>query len=135
MAAQAAQDFPFAQQQSSTSQQVTELSSRLKVIEDRQLNLRRKSQLTEQNMLNMNKKLAGDLKALSQELHDAKSQLDEISDKLLQLMNELKRTAKKEDVKLLEKYLEFWNPMRFLTREEAIRMIQDSLAQEPEPQP
>ena len=130
----AEQDFPFGQQQSSITQQVTELSSSLKVIEDRQLNLRRKSQLTEQNMLNMNKKLAGDLKALSQELHEAKGQLDEISEKLLQLMNELKRTAKKEDVKLLEKYLEFWNPMRFVTREEAIRMIQDSLARE-EPQP
>ena len=131
----AEQDFPFGQQQSSITQQVTELSSSLKVIEDRQLNLRRKSQLTEQNMLNMNKKLAGDLKALSQELHEAKGQLDEISEKLLQLMNELKRTAKKEDVKLLEKYLEFWNPMRFVTREEAIRMIQDSLArEEPHPQ-
>ncbi len=109
---------------------VNELSSMLKVIEDRQTNLRRKNQLTEQNMLNMNKKLTSDIKALSLELSETKKQLDEISEKLLQFINELKKCAKKEDVRIIEKYLEFWSPINFVTREEAERMIRENINQE-----
>lgn len=111
---------------------VNELSSRLKVIEDRQANLRRKNQLTEQNMLNMNKKLLSDIKTLSSELSETKKQLDEIAEKLLQFMNEIRKCAKKEDVKIIEKYLEFWSPINFITREEAERMIKDSINREEE---
>ena len=111
---------------------INELSSRFKVIEDRQANLRRKNQLTEQNMLNMSKKLIADIKALSSELSETKKQLDEISEKLLQFMNEIKKCAKKEDVRIIEKYLEFWSPINFVTREEAERMIKESIDREEE---
>ncbi len=109
---------------------MNELSSRLKVLEDRQANLRRKNQLTEQNMLNINKKLASDIKTLSLGLSETKKQVDEVSERLLQFMHEIKKCAKKEDLNLLERYLEFWNPINFLTRKEAEKLVEDSLKKE-----
>ncbi len=126
--------FPAKQEHSHAElhQYVNDVSSRLKVIEDRQQNLRRKNQLTEQNMLNMSKKLSVDIKALSEELHETKKELDEILEKLLLFMKEVDKCAKKEDVRMLEKYLEFWNPINFLTREDAEKLLQDSMRKDQE---
>ena len=47
-----------------------------------------------------------------------KKQVNDFSDKVLMFGEELGNTAKKNDVKVIEKYLTMWNPQQFITRKE-----------------
>ena len=107
-----------AQVSTATSQAVTALGSRLRVLEERYTNLRHKTQVTDQNMIELEKELRSEVKQMVSALDDMKKELDEVSRRSLQLAEEMRNTVKQSDFKVLEKYLEFWEPLQFVTREE-----------------
>ncbi|MEK6964232.1 MAG: hypothetical protein AABX70_07440 [Nanoarchaeota archaeon] len=108
-----------AQISTATSQAVTALGSRLRILEERYTNLRHKTQVTDQNMIELEKGLKEDVKRMLAGLDDMKRELDEVSRRSLQLAEEMRNTVKQSDFKVLQKYLEFWEPLQFVTREEA----------------
>jgi predicted nucleic acid-binding Zn-ribbon protein len=101
------------------------LSRRVRVIEDRYNNLRRKTQVDEQNVLNINKKLTIEVKTLNTEFNELKSELSDIKNKILQIIEELKKYAKKEELKVVQKYVEIWQPLNFVTRKEVEKLIKE----------
>jgi predicted nucleic acid-binding Zn-ribbon protein len=101
------------------------LSRRVRVIEDRYNNLRRKTQVDEQNVLNINKKLTIEVKTLNTEFNELKSELSDIKNKILQIIEELKKCAKKEELKVVQKYVEIWQPLNFVTRKEVEKLIKE----------
>ena len=105
--------------------QINEISRRLRVAEENYSGLRRKTQLTDQNMLNTNKGTDTEIKAINSDIHDLKVELKEIKDKLAQIIKEIKLFAKKEDVKVVQKYIQLWDPMRFVTPGQVKQIIQD----------
>jgi len=42
---------------------------------------------------------------------------------------EIKETAKLEDVKVLENYVNLWNPIQFVTRQEVEKLIKRALVE------
>src|SRR3989344_1884920 len=117
-----------------TSQAVTALGARLRVLEERYTNLRHKTQLTDQNMIELEKGLKGEVKRMLGTLDEMKKELDEISRRALQLVDEVKNTVKQSDFKVVEKYLEFWDPLKFVTREEAERVLTGQAPKAPLPE-
>lgn len=122
-----------AQVATATSQAVTALGSRLRVLEERYTNLRHKTQVTDQNMIQLEKELKEEVKRMLIGLDDMKKELDEVSRRSLQLAEEMHNTVKQSDFKVLEKYLEFWEPLQFVTREEAQEQL--GLAQKKQGEP
>ena len=53
--------------------------------------------------------------------------LMDIKEKIRLIVKELKLTAKSEDVKVVEKYLDLWEPVEFITRSEAKKMIERAI--------
>jgi len=104
-----------------------DLGRRLRVIEERFVNLRRKTQLTEQNMLSSNKRFSTEIKTLNAEINDIKSSLNDITYKLSMVLGELKKMASKNDLKVLDKYLDYWEPLNFLRRDEAEALVKEAL--------
>ena len=47
----------------------------------------------------------------------------DIKDKLTLLVKELKLSATKEEVKILEKYISYWEPLSFVTRQELNKFL------------
>lgn len=112
-----------AQVSTATSQAVTALGSRLRVLEERYTNLRHKTQVTDQNMIELERELKEEVKRMVMALDDMKKELDEVSRRSLQLAEEMRNTVKQMDFKVLEKYLEFWEPLQFVTREEVQALL------------
>jgi uncharacterized protein (DUF342 family) len=109
--------------------QINQLSRRLRVAEENYSGLRRKSQLTDQNMLKSNKELKTEIKTINSDIHDIKIELKEINEKIEQIAKEMPLFAKKNDVKVIQKYVNLWDPVRFVTPNQVKEIVKDMLNQ------
>jgi hypothetical protein len=107
--------------------QFTELGRRLRTLEGRYTDLQTKSQVMEQNMLHSHKRLLNQLKPTNSDVREVKKELQEIKERMLSLIQELQSCAKKEEVKVLQKYVHLWEPMNFVTRDEVKDIIAETM--------
>jgi hypothetical protein len=108
---------------SDVAAQVNNVSRSLKTLEDKYGILRNKAQVTEQNMISNDKKLISDVKLVNSEIMDLKTDINDIKEKLNILVKELKLTSTKEEVKVIQKYLSYWEPLNFVTRQELDKIL------------
>jgi hypothetical protein len=104
---------------------INAFSRKMRLNEERIIGLRKKMQLIEHNMIEGHKKLLAEIKFLNKDVGDIKREFDELKDKVLGFGKELQRCAKKEDVDVLEKYINMWEPVNFVTRREVEKMINE----------
>jgi hypothetical protein len=107
------------------SNELNDVSRRVRIMEERYINLRRKTQVTDQNMLLNNRKLSNEIKMVSDDLKEAKRDLVDINTKMKLIVKELRECAKKEDMLVVQKYIELWEPVNFVTRHEVERIVKD----------
>lgn len=124
-------NFPQAQsnwaksQTDDVSNKISQIASSIRILEDRYTNLRKKSQLTDQNLIELQKEYYKEKKHMSEELLDSKIKLQELMDDLKIINGELKDTVKQKDLQVLNKYLDLWEPMQFVTRKEVERALNE----------
>jgi predicted RNase H-like nuclease (RuvC/YqgF family) len=107
--------------------QINELSRRLRVAEENYTGMRRKSQLTDQNMLSTNKELKTEIKTINSDIHDLKLELKDINEKIDQMAKEMPLFAKRNDVKVIQKYVQLLDPMRFATINQVKEIVKEEL--------
>lgn len=120
-------------------QEFNKLNTRLRISEERYVDLRKKISLLEQNMLSQQKKSANEIRSLAGDILDLKRAINDIQNKVLLVIKEMQLTAKSEDVDVLRKYLEFWDPIKFVTMNQVENMIREAMenrkqASHPSPQ-
>ena len=106
---------------------VNSISMRLKLLEEGFTNLRRFFQVTEENMLAKNKYHSAEIKTLTSDINEIRKEMQEIKEKVILVIRELQTTARKDDVKVLEKYINFWNPVKFVSQNEVEQIINEIL--------
>ncbi|MBI3035070.1 hypothetical protein HYY71_02000 [Candidatus Woesearchaeota archaeon] len=106
---------------------INTLSRRLRLLEEGFTNLRRFFQVTEENMIAKNKHFSAEIKTLASDISEIRKESQEIRDKLLLVIRELQTAARKEEVKVLEKYINLWNPVKFVTQNEVEQIINEVL--------
>jgi hypothetical protein len=104
---------------------LAEVSSNIRILEDRYTNLRKKMQLTEQSLLDLQKNSFRERKLLTDELTETKLKLQELLDDLNTMKGELKDTVKHNDLKVLDRYLDMWEPLQFVSRKEVEAALED----------
>ena len=97
------------------------------MLEERGANISKRIQLTDHNMIEGTKKFHSEIRAHTEELQEIRQKLREMEEKIGLIIKEFKNIPRKEDVKVLEKYITLWNPMEFVTRTQAERIIEDIL--------
>lgn len=111
------------------SSQMNNLSRRLKMIEERTSNMRNTMQLTDANLLEFNKETNRNMKMIHAELLELKRDFNDLKEKTKLIVKELKDTAKNDDVKLLERYINLWEPVNFVTKKDVERIVEDKLSE------
>ena len=53
--------------------------------------------------------------------------MQELREKLMMVIRELQTVARKDEVKVLEKYINLWNPLKFVTQNEVEQIINEIL--------
>ncbi len=108
---------------SDVTDQLRELSRRLRILEERYASQRKNIQVLEHNVLAENKKMQAQLRTVQSDNDDLKKQLYEMKQKFDLIGSELSDTAKRQDVIVLEKYINLWEPLNFVTRNEVEKLI------------
>ncbi len=101
-----------------------DVASRLRILESRYNLMRERVLLMNQNMVDGYKKLAQEIKTFDTELKEIKKSMFSLEESMKDLLKELKYFARKEDIKVLEKYINLWNPLNFVTEEEVLKIIE-----------
>ena len=114
----------------SLMEQINTVSRRLRVLEERYSNLDKRLQVSDQNMLSSHRSINTELKATVAEVNELKKELSSIRETLKLVIQELKGCSKKEDVKVLEKYINLWEPVKFVTRNQVEDIVREMLRKE-----
>jgi len=114
----------------SFSEDISNLSRRLRMLEEGFTNLRRALQVTEQNMLDKNKIFTTELRTILSDISDMKKDINDVKEKIMEIVKELQTSAKRDEVKLLEKYINYWNPVKFVTQNEVQQIVKEMLEKE-----
>lgn len=105
-----------------TFEQITP-EERIRILESKYNLMRDRIFLINQNMIQEYRKLNKEIKLANSEVKSIKQDLNEIKNILRNVVNEMQNFAKKENVKVLEKYISFWNPLNFVTEKEVIEIM------------
>ena len=102
---------------------VKDLMRRVRVLEERYSSIRKNIQVNEQNVLATNKKMKTEVETVNLDLSDLKQSIREMNENIVLIVKELRETVKKEEVKVLEKYIELWEPLNFVSHDEMERYV------------
>jgi hypothetical protein len=100
---------------------------RLRQLEERYNNLRKTIVVNEQNMISQNKKAAKDIKLIENDILEFKKHIRSIGEEIKLLIKEVQDTVRKNDVKILEKYISFWDPLNYVTKNEVSNLIKKQI--------
>lgn len=110
-----------------------ELSSvirRVKILENASTNAHESLQTIEKNQLDIQKELRRDIKILEQENDELKTQVNDLKNAIKMIISDLQDAARSEDVKVIQNYLNLWNPVQFVTPNQVKKIIIDVLKEE-----
>ena len=100
-----------------------ELANRMRILEERYNLSRERIFLINQNMIDQYKKISDEVRTINEDLREIKSDLSTMKDLTRNTVKELEFFARKENLKVLEKYINLWNPLNFVTKEEVLELI------------
>jgi len=109
------------------SQEITGLSTRLRILEERSTNTKRKLEIVDQNMLSHRKKYSDDIDMLKEEIDEMRSTIKEVESRIIMIIKEIRLGAKKDDVDALKKYVELWEPVKFVTMNQVENIVREML--------
>lgn len=102
-----------------------EIMRRLRTMEERHSSMDRKISVVEQNMLSTDRRISSELKNLNSELLDMKTSVEDIKDKIMMMADEVKQSAKVEDVQIIRKYTDYLDPLKFISQEEMEKIVRE----------
>ncbi|MFW6231326.1 MAG: hypothetical protein ACOC32_04880 [Nanoarchaeota archaeon] len=121
---------PDQQQQGNMEEMGSELktlTTRIRTLEEKYRNMRSTLQMNEKNVLEDNKKVNAEIKDINQQIFELKKSFNEAKSKMDIIIKELGLTAKKENVAAIEKYLNLWNPVDFVSQREVTSVVRRAL--------
>jgi len=102
---------------------ISELNTRIRILEGKYNLTRERMLLINQNMIDHYKDLNTEIKTLNIEIKEMKETLEVIKETSTNIVKELSFFARKDQLKVLEKYINMWNPLNFITEEEVLELL------------
>ncbi|MEM3154046.1 MAG: hypothetical protein QW165_00565 [Candidatus Woesearchaeota archaeon] len=117
---------------SGTTEQLNLMAARVRISEERYSELRKKLLLVEQNMLSNHKKAMAEIKLLQNDVTEMRRTIQAVEDKIITIIKELRLAARKEDIDVMKRYLELWDPVKFVTADRIEKIIDEKLGKHEE---
>lgn len=103
---------------------LNEFSTRIRILEGKYTVTRERMLLINQNMIDHYKILTTEIRSINEELREIKESLELIKETTRNMVKEMSFFARKEQMKVLEKYINMWNPLNFVTEEQVLEMLE-----------
>jgi len=102
-----------------------EVIGRLRINESKITTLRERLLVTDSNMIEESKRLSEEIKNMNEEIRELKNVILSIRETVRDVIKSTDNFASMEDVKVLEKYINVWNPLNFITEKEVRQIVQE----------
>ncbi len=99
----------------------------VKALEGKVNNLLREVDMMKNDFIKKTNDLKKDMKNINTDLLEFKHEHSKSIEKVDLIIKELKQTAGIEEVQTLKKYIEFWNPVNFVTQRDVERIVEEKL--------
>lgn len=107
----------------------------IKGVESKVNTLMREVDVLKNDYIKKHNDLKRELKVFNGDVLDLKRLQDQAQQKMDLVIKELKQTAGIEEVAVLKKYVEYWNPLNLVTQKDLERTVEAKMAQLREPEP
>ena len=107
------------------NQILSEIVNRVRSLESKYNLLGERLLVVNQNMINQFKKNSAEFKAINDDIKEIRAELFKTREIIRDLSRELGFFATKEHIKALEKYINIWNPMKFITEDDLIKILEE----------
>lgn len=101
------------------------LNDRVRLIEERTHQNREKIRVIDENIISKFKDMKDDVKRLSIEVDEMRRGMDDVVKSMQRMIKDLSNTAKLSDVSVIDKVLDLFDPTRYLTEKDVIRLIEE----------
>lgn len=118
---------PDTNQEGLVTDALSQMSRKIRLIEERVDNLKGHLELIENNMLEMNKSISAELEGFNKTARELRREMQENIEKFDRIADSINQLASKESVKVIEKYIDLLNPMTLVTRDEVDEIIDEKL--------
>lgn len=112
------------QQQYSPQDILLDITGRVRSLEGKYNLLRDRVLLINNNMIDEYKKIVTEIKVINEDVKQIKEDIFKIKESMRHLIKDNELFAKKDYLQFLEKYINLWNPMNFVTEEDVIKIIE-----------
>ena|SRR3989344_284294 len=99
----------------------------LKSVESKANNLSREVDLLKNDLVRKNNDLRKEVKGLTDDLLEIRQEQEKTLKKMDLIVSELRKTAGAEEVMVLKKYIDLWNPLHFVTQRDLDRAIRSRM--------
>ena len=98
-------------------------------IESKVNNIRRELDIIKQDTSQKQDKINKEIKTVRDDLLELKREREKTLQKMDLIIKELKITAGKEELMTLKKYIDYWNPMNFVTQRDVERVVEEKMGE------
>jgi len=116
--------------QNRVSSSVLEIASRLKLVEQRIENLRGHLELVDGSLIEKHKSVISELRDTQDGTRNLRADIDSLKEFTERIAKRMEDLASREEVKVLERYVELWQPLQFVTRAEVKTIVQSILKEQ-----
>ena len=109
---------------SSEQDWLIDVASRVRTVEGQYNMLRDRVLIVNNNMIGQYKKKNSEMNELNKDIKEVKEEIFKLKEAIRHLLSDVEQFARKDQVTVLEKYINLWNPMKFVTQTEVIRLIE-----------
>ena|SRR3989344_4837676 len=107
--------------------ELSNITRRLKLLEERIVSIRSKSAMLEDNIMNEKHHVDKEIKDVNIQIKENKLMNAQVRDDVLLIIKELQTLAKKDKVETLEKYIDLWSPIRYVSQDEVDKLVKDKV--------
>jgi hypothetical protein len=106
---------------------INELNTRIRILEGKYNLTRERMLVINQNMLDHYKGTRVDIKTIEEDMVEIKDAINSLKNATKNILKEIQLLARKDEVKVLEKYINMWNPLKLMTEDEVNELIEKRL--------
>ena len=116
--------------QQDPSYMLNEIVNRLRSLESKQSLLTEKTLIINKNMIDEYRAFARHIKIMDSDLRELKLEVNRIKEVIREIGKETENYARKDSVRVLEKYINLIDPLKFATEEDVKRIIEEVIKSE-----
>jgi len=102
---------------------LSDFSTRINDLEERNRMIKERVDVISQTLLKQGDKLNKEITALREELRTVRDDIDRIKEAVEHIVNESSEFARREELKVFERYIKMFEPLKYATEDDVKRIV------------